>query len=177
MKINRHNLEIFKYCAPEPQVDQSGVTRITNTLKLTGSHTVVTNNHFMVQVSAIEASEPEKTYLSKPNVEILKTLGGDEPFDPAPMIYETVQGEGWNEEYVIAPTEKTPPVLEMFLDASYLLQMAQAAIDFGSRGVRVQFFGPQQPIRLDARRPDDDQTLSIFLASLQPSGEYAKRFN
>lgn len=172
MKINRHNLTIVSHCAPEVLQD-----RITNGLEFSESGTSVTNGYYSVSVSALEVGKNEPLGCITPEDadQLLADMG---KADDANLTLEDMHYiKGKRPRVDLIP--RKPALFEIYLNAEYLLKIAQSARDFATPGedpiIRIQFTGNDEPARLDARNTVTGQTWEALVMPRRPDTE-AKRF-
>jgi hypothetical protein len=151
MRINKHNLTIAEHCAAK-QLDGF----VTNGLQFTKTGTRAINRCYSVAVSALETANGESTGCIFPvTAKGLEEQAGDGDITvdigKLPLIKGTAP---------IITLPDNPVRFEMTLSANFLLKLAQSVVNFTGPEdavVRVQFTGPSDPVRLDARNSKTGQ--------------------
>lgn len=169
MKINKHNLTIVEHCATK---ELNGY--LTNGLQFNKTGTVAINRCYSVAVSALQVAEGEPRGCITPESarELLKEMGDGERH----IVLSAAKFMKGIPPVVKLP--ENPPIFEMTLSANFLLKLAQSARDFTGPEdaiMRIQFTGPADPVRLDAR---NSRTGQKWEALVMPriAGEDAARF-
>lgn len=171
MKINRHNLTIVTHCAPD---NLQG--HITNGLQFTESGTTATNGCYSVAVTALQTDPKEPLGCITPSEvgDILGVIGAGDWNVP---LADTSYIEGKRPRVDLIP--RKPAKFEIYLNAEFLLKLAQSARDFATPGedpiVRIQFTGADEPARMEARNTVTGQTWEALVMPRRPDTE-AKRF-
>lgn len=171
MRINRHNLTIVTHCAAD---NLQGC--ITNGLQFAESGTTATNGCYSVTVSALQTDPKDPMGCITPEEagDILGAIGDGDWNVP---LADTGFIEGKRPRVDLIP--RKPAKFEIFLNASFLLKLAQSACDFATPGedpiVRIEFSGADEHARLTARNTLTGQTWEALVMPRNPVAE-AKRF-
>lgn len=179
MRINRHNLTLVQHCASK--VLQG---TITNGLQFTKTGTTAVNGAYSVAVTALAADDKEP-YPGCITKEAAQALLVDIPAEGKEVRLASLKFiDG------VPPVVKWPapvaPAFEIYLNADFLLKLAQSVCDFTEPRakdkdgkeqdavVRIQFVSQTEPVRMDARN-SSGQTWEALLMPRKPAHD-AERF-
>jgi hypothetical protein len=204
MLLNKHNLNIHKFCATEE-------SRYTlRAILVTKKETVATDGHRLIRVTVPEMNDslfpsvPEfkaddidgrillhadaaKASIpkGKQTIPVLSTakLGQEDGSARAVTtdldLQHIVQGRKVEGEFpkweAVIPTKK--PAFEVCLQAPYLKELAEFAEKFSESGIiRVRFYGPEQPVRFDCQDMGSGQGMTAVIMPIRSGSDFSKCF-
>jgi len=158
MVINKHNLSIAEHCAPAPVRGYRG-----DMLHLTDTGTLAVNGPYSISVSALDTGARGAITVEK--AKCLELLIGDglETLSTGDLDDVTLKIPLY-EKYL----ERKSPVFEMFIDADILAMLARQASVFGGKGLRVEFTGELEPVRMSTRNAETGQTWEALVMPRTP---------
>jgi len=204
MLLNKHNLNIHKFCAKD-------MTRYAlRALLVTKNETVATDGHRMVRITTpktneslfpsvpdfkaddiegnlllhadtakeLVASIPKKKNKDVPvlsTVRIGQENGSLRSVATDLDITHLVQGKKVDGNFpswrAVIPVKK--PTFEIHVSAQYLAELCSFAADVSESGfIRMQFFGADQAMRIDAENITDGQGMTAILMPARCTSKY-----
>ena len=203
MLLNKHNLNIHRFCAKEE-------SRYTlRALLVTKNETVATDGHRLVRITAPKTNEslfPSVPDFKADDIEgnvllhadtakelaatipkgnkdipILKTArigqenGSVRSVTTDLDITHLIQGKKVEGSFPdwrnVIPNKK--PAFEIHVNAAYLAELSNFADSFSESGfIRLQFFGADQAMRIDAENGADGQGMTAVLMPSRSTSKY-----